>query len=427
MKFQRCKEETMKKYYSLIDKIYNKTNISLAIKKVKQGGKGPGIDGITPDQMPSTIGDELHQALKTNSYEAQPVKRVEINQGKKTRKLGLPTVRDKVVQQATKQILEPIFEKDFHPSSYGYRPNKSCEKAIAKAEMFMSQYNLKYVLDMDLSKCFDTLDHEIIIQSFNKKISDGRVLSLLKQFLKSGVVEDNALKPTEIGSPQGGVISPLIANVYLDDFDQHMRKNNIRIVRYADDILVFARTKAQLMKFKQIAQKKLKEMKLRINETKTQTTHLSQGISFLGTYITEHYIAVAKKRIRRIKDKLRQVTRRNRCTPMEQIIKKVNQILRGWINYYKIANCKGLLRKLMSWIRRRLRMIKIAQWKSYKPLHKILRRKGFGEDLPKIAINKWKNSKCYHIHQALPNSYFEALGLFDLTKVKVGILSHYRE
>jgi len=417
----------MKKYYSLIDKIYNKNNISLAIGKVKKGGKGPGIDGITPDEISPEIGNEIHQALKTNSYEPKPVKRVEIHQGQKTRKLGLPTVRDKIVQQATRQILEPIFDKEFHPSSYGYRPNKSCAKAIAKAEIFMGKYKLRHVLDMDLSKCFDTLDHEIIIKSFNKRISDGRVLDLLNDFLKSGVVEDGTLKPTETGSPQGGVISPLIANVYLDEFDKHMRAHNIRIVRYADDILVFAKTKAQLMKYKQIAEKKLKEMKLKINVRKTKVTHLSQGVNFLGTYITEKYIAVERKRIRRLKDKIRKETRRNQSRPMEHIIMKMNQILYGWINYYKITNCKGLIKGLMSWIRRRLRMIKMVQWKSYKPLHKILRRKGFKGDLPNIAINKWKNSKCYHIHKALPNEYFESLGLFDLTKVKVGILSCYKE
>jgi len=417
----------MKKYYSLIDKIYNKDNISLAIGKVKKGGKGPGIDGITPDEISPKIGNEIRQALKTNSYEPKPVKRVEIHQGQKTRKLGLPTVRDKIVQQATRQILEPIFDKEFHPSSYGYRPNKFCAKAIAKSEMFMGKYKLRHVLDMDLSKCFDTLDHEIIIKSFNKRISDGRVLNLLKDFLKSGVVEDGTLKPTNTSSPQGGVISPLIANVYLDEFDKHMRAHNIRIVRYADDILVFAKTKAQLMKYKQIAEKKLEEMKLKINVTKTKVTHLSQGVNFLGTYITEKYIAVERKRIRRLKDKIRKETRRNQSRPMEHIIMKMNQILHGWINYYKITNCKGLIKGLMSWIRRRLRMIKMGQWKSYKPLHKILRRKGLKGDLPKIAINKWKNSKCYHIHKALPNEYFEGLGLFDLTKVKVGILSCYKE
>lgn len=417
----------MKKYYSLIDKIYDKENISLAIEKVKKGGKGPGIDGITPDEIPWTVGDEIHQALKTNSYKAKPVRRVEINQGQKTRKLGLPTVKDKIVQQATKQILEPIFDPDFHPSSYGYRPEKSCAKAIAKAEMFMTKYNLKYVLDMDLSKCFDTLDHEIIIDSFNKRVSDGKVLNLLKQFLKSGVVEDGGLKPTETGAPQGGVISPLISNVYLDEFDKHMRENDIRIVRYADDILVFAKTKAQLMKYKQIAERKLEEMKLKINASKTKVTHLSQGVNFLGTYITGKYIAIERKRIQRIKDKIRKVTRRNQSRPMKQIIMKLNQILQGWINYYKIANCKRLLGELMSWIRRRLRMIKMAQWKSYKPLHKILRRKGLEGELPKIAVNKWKNSSCYHIHKALPNEYFDNLGLFDLTKVEVGILSCYRE
>lgn len=417
----------MKKYYSLIDKIYNKTNISNSARKVKAGGEAPGIDGVTPDEISSDMLKEIHTELKTDSYKAKPVKRVEIKQGKKTRKLGLPTVKDKIVQQATRSVIEPIFDKDFHPSSYGYRPNQSCQKAIAKAEQFMVRYDLKYVLDMDLSKCFDTLDHELIIEGINKKVSDGRVLKLIEEFLKSGVMKNKSFKPTEIGSPQGGVISPLIANIYLDEFDQAMKSKRIRMVRFADDILIFAKTKSQLMKFKQIAYKKLKEMKLTINKEKTKITSLSKGVEFLGVTINRNYIGIEKKRIKRFKDKIRKLTKRNQSTPLKTIILKVNQVTRGWINYYKVANCKGLIQKLTSWLRRRLRSIKMAQWKSYKQLHKALRREGLKGELPKIAVNKWRNSKCFHAHKALPNKYFKEKGLFDLTEVKVGILSHYKK
>lgn len=417
----------MKKYYSLIDKIYDKTNILKSSHKVKEGGKAPGIDGVTPDEISSEMLKEIYTELKTDSYKATPVRRVEIRQGKKTRKLGLPTVKDKIVQQSTRSVLEPIFDKDFHPSSYGYRPNKSCAKAIAKAEQFMIRYKLKYVLDMDLSKCFDTLDHELIIEGINKKVSDGRVLKLIKEFLKSGVMKNRSFKETELGSPQGGVISPLIANIYLDEFDKAMKAEGIRIVRFADDILLFAKTKAQLMKFKQIAYAKLKEMKLIINKEKTKITSLSKGVEFLGVTINRNYIGIEKKRIKRLKKKIRELTKRNQSTPLKIIIFKINQVTHGWINYYKIANCKGLMRKLISWIRRRLRSIKMAQWKSYKQLHKALRREGLKGELPKIAINKWRNSKCFHAHKALPNKYFKELGLFDLTEVRVGVLSHYRE
>jgi RNA-directed DNA polymerase len=233
-------EEQMKKYYSLMDKIYNKKNLIVAYQQVKKNKGAPGIDGITIQAYGENLHENteaLHLELKTGTYEPSPVRRVEIPKPDgSSRPLGIPTVRDRVVQQALVNIIQPIFEKDFHPSSYGYRPGRSCQQAIAKAERFMNKYALKHVVDMDLSKCFDTLDHEQIIEKVNRKISDGSVLKLIKQFLKAGIMKNGEYAQTLAGSPQGGVCSPLIANIYLDDFDQKMKAKGIRIVRYADDI-----------------------------------------------------------------------------------------------------------------------------------------------------------------------------------------------
>lgn len=167
--------------------------------------------------------------------------------------LRIPTVKDRVVQQVVRNIIEPIFEPTFHPSSYGYRPKRSCQMAVAKAESFANYWGLQYAVDMDLSKCFDTLNHEVIINSVNEKISDGKVLKLIRNFLKSGILEDGAFSETTIGSPQGGVISPLLMNIYMDKFDQRMKSLNIRIVRYADDILIFAKSKSEAGRYKDIA------------------------------------------------------------------------------------------------------------------------------------------------------------------------------
>lgn len=187
----------------------------------------------------------LHEKLKTNTYEPSPVKRVEIEKPDGgTRKLGIPTVKDRVVQQAIVNVISPIFDETFHPSSYGYRPGKSQHMAVAKAEKFLNTYGLPYVVDMDLSKCFDTLDHDIILRTVSEKISDSKVLQLIAKFLKAGVMKDGAFSDTERGSPQGGVISPLISNIYLNAFDQKMMNKGIRIVRFADDILIFAKDKA---------------------------------------------------------------------------------------------------------------------------------------------------------------------------------------
>jgi RNA-directed DNA polymerase len=197
------------KYYSLIDKVYRMENLKQAYGTVKANNGAPGIDG----QTVQAFGENL----AAGTYKPSPVRRVEIPKpdGSK-RPLGVPTVRDRVVQQALLNVLQPIFEPDFHPSSYGYRPGRSCQQAVAKAERFMNKYGLEHVVDMDLSKCFDRLNHDLILRGVNRKVSDGTVLRLIRRFLESGVMKDGTFEETEIGSPQGGVISPLLTNIYLD-------------------------------------------------------------------------------------------------------------------------------------------------------------------------------------------------------------------
>lgn len=419
----------MKKLYSLIDKIYREENLLQAFKRVKKNKGAPGEDGETVYDFAQNLEENiklLHEELKTDTYTPSPVKRIEIEKpdgGK--RPLGLPTVRDKVVQQAIVNIIEPHFDKDFHPSSYGYRKNHSQHQAVSKAEQFMNKYGLSHVVDMDLSKCFDTLNHERIIASIGKKISDTRVLRLIKKILEAGVMVEGNYSATTIGSVQGGVCSPLISNIYLDYFDQKMKSKGIRIVRYADDILIFARDKQTAGNYKAYATKLLEEeMALTVNTEKTKITSVYEGVSYLGFVIYPKYVVVNPKRIKRFKDKIRRITKRNAGRPIDAIIKTLNPVLRGWINYYRVANIKKLVQSLMSWIRRRLRMIRMKQWKTYKKMHKEMRKKGL-KNTTKMAVTKWKNSKVHIIHVLMPNEYFEKRGLIDLCKYDVGLLSNY--
>ena len=300
--------------------------------------------------------------------------------------------------------------------------------AVAKAERFMNKYGLEYVVDMDLSKCFDTLDHELILKAVNQKVSDGKILKLIKSFLKSGIMEYGAFYETEEGSPQGGVCSPLLANIYLDYFDKKMMANNIRIVRYADDILVFAKTKAEAGKYKAFAMRILEnELKLRVNKDKTHITSITEGVAFLGFIIRGKYIFIHPKRIKRLKDKIRKITPRNSGRNVEIMIKELNPILRGWANYFKIANCKRTYADIMGWLRRRLRMKKMKEWKSWRALHKQLRRMGYKGDFEKISMTRWRNSASLLISMALPNKWFDELKLFDISKLQVGILYCYYE
>lgn len=420
----------MKKLYSLIDKIYREENLRQAFKQVKKNHGAPGEDGETVEDFAYKLDENikrLHEELKTDAYKPSPVKRVEIDKpdgGK--RPLGLPTVRDKVVQQAIVNIIEPHFDKDFHPSSYGYRKNHSQHQAVKKAEQFMNKYGLSHVVDMDLSKCFDTLNHDRIIASIGKKISDTRVLKLIRDILKAGVMVEGNYIATEKGSPQGGVCSPLISNIYLDYFDQKMKSKGIRIVRYADDTLIFARDKQSAGNYKAFATKILEEeMALTVNKEKTKITSVYEGVSYLGFVINPYGISINPKRVKRFKDKLRRLTKRNAGKPIEVIIKMLNPVLRGWINYYKLARIKELTKELMSWIRRRLRMIRMKQWKTYKKMHKEMRKQGIKGTGEKMAVTKWKNSKVQIIHMLLPNEYFEKLGLVDLSKYEIGLLTNY--
>jgi len=391
----------------------------------------PGVDGVTVKAFGQNLQEELRQLqheLKTGNYEPQPVLRVEIPKvdGSK-RPLGIPTVRDRVVQQALLNILQPIFEPDFHPSSYGYRPGRSCQQAVAKAEMFINKYGLSYVVDMDLSKCFDRLNHDLILEGVNRKVSDGSVLKLIKKFLTAGVMKDGGWEETDLGSPQGGVISPLLTNIYLDSFDQEMKKRGIRMVRYADDILLFAATYQEAKRYRRIATDFLeRELKLTVNQEKTHLTDNRKGVAYLGFVIYSKSVSISPKKLKNFKDKIRKLTPRNHGLSVKEMVEKLNPVLRGWANYFRIANCRTVFAELMGWIRRRLRMKKMKEWKSWKPLHKALRRRGYKGTFEKISMTTWRNSASPLISMALPNNWFDELGLINLEKYNVGILHHYR-
>lgn len=425
------RRETMKKYYSLIDKIYNKNNILEAFKRVRKNKGAPGIDGETVQDFQCLLDEkisEIHCELKNGVYKPSPVKRTYIDKddGSK-RPLGIPTVKDRVVQQAVRNVIEPIFEPNFHPSSYGYRPKRSCQMAVAKAEQFAKKWGLNYVVDMDLSKCFDTLNHELILKSVNEMISDGKVLKLIRLFLESGALEDGAFHETTIGSPQGGVISPLLMNIYMDKFDQEVKNQNIRIVRYADDILIFANTKSEAGKYKEIATRILEDkLKLTVNAKKTHITDINKGIAYLGFIIKERFISIHPKRIKRIKDRIRELTPRNSGDNVESMVKRLNPVIRGWCNYFKIANCKSTFANIIGWIRRRLRMKQMREWKSYKSLHKTLRRMGYKGNFKKISMTRWRNSASPLVSVALPNVWFDEIKLFDMSKVETAVLHYYK-
>ena len=423
----------MRVYYSLYGHLLSKQRLYKGFKQVWKAKGAAGTDKQSLSHFASNLSDNLDQLLlelKTRQYKPQAVRRVVIpKEGGGVRLLGIPSVRDRVVQQTLNDLLTPIFEAQFHPSSFGYRPRRSCHDAINKATMFIRRYGMQHVVDMDLSKCFDKLDHEFILRSIRKRVTDRSILALIKQFLQSGVMVNGERHATEIGSPQGGVISPLIANIYLDAFDQEMRRRNHRIVRYADDILIFCRSRRGAENALRQATKILgHELKLTVNQKKSHIAHSAEGVKFLGVEIGSQYTRIQSKKIEGFKRKLKQMTRRNSGKPLAVIINALNPVLRGFSQYFKIANTNREFSRLAAWLRRRLRSIQLKLWKRPARLHRRLKQLGYRPPFKFINMNSWKNAASPQASYAMPNQWFTELGLVNLEHVKTGyVFSNYAE
>lgn len=414
-------------WYTLYDRMLCKGILQRAFRKVKSEKGAAGSDGQSIEDFArdtDTNLDKLLEELRTKSYRPLPVRRCNIP--KPTggiRELGIPAVRDRVVQQALQEILEPIFDRGFHPSSYGYRPGRSCHQAITEASLLIREEDLQWVVDLDLTRCFDTLDHDLILKSVRKRVRDGSILNLIRMFLQSGVITGDGWCASESGSPQGGVISPLLANIYLDAFDQYMTVSGYKFIRYADDILVFSRSRSgaknALLKVKSFLEE---ELNLEVNQKKTRICQGSKGVRFLGVEIKNSHTSIQKEKLKRFKEKVKMLTQRNRGENLKTLIAKLNPLLRGYANYFRIANCKGVFEALMSWIRRRLRARQMKLWKKVGKLHRRLRGLGYKGPFKFIKMNSWRNSGSPLAHMSMTNSWFhEELGLFDMSKVQVGI------
>jgi len=417
----------VKIWYSLYGRMLSRSALRLAFFKVKSAKGAAGTDGQSVNDFADSLDtnlDLLLTELREKSYRPQPVRRVEIPKATGgVRLLGIPAVRDRVIQQALLDILQPIFDPEFHPSSYGYRPGRSCHQAITKATLFIREYERKWVVDMDLSKCFDTLNHDLILSSFAKRIKDGSILELLRKILKSGVMTGEGWQASEVGSPQGGVISPLIANIYLDAFDQFMKNRGHRIVRYADDILILCKSKSAACNALDQASRYLEgELLLTVNREKTHVCHSWKGVKFLGVKIHSMYTRIQQGKLKSFKAKVKAMTRRNSPGNLVEVIDDLNPVLRGFAFYYRIANCKRVLNELSRWVRRRLRAIQMKLWKKPGRLHRRLRQLGYKGSFEFIRMNSWANAASPLAHYALPNSHLhKELWLFDLSAVNTGI------
>lgn len=361
------------KYYSLIDKVYNLKNLCEAWEKVKADRGSGGVDKVSISQYETNLDQnlkEIQRLLREGRYKPMPARRVYIPKpNKEKRPLGIPTIRDRVIQQALRSVIEPIFEQEFLECSYGFRPGKNCHQAIEKVEEYRGQGN-EWAVDADIKAYFDTVNQELLMGLIKRRISDGRVLNLIEAFLKAGVMEDEVWQETNVGTPQGGVISPLLANIYLHPFDLEMKGRGYILVRYADDVLLLAKSKEEAEDILVKVKGTIGKLRLELNTEKTRILHVSDGVDFLGFTIYEGHKVPQKKAVKKYKDRVRKLTRR--CQPIntEEVIKRLNPVIVGWGNYFKTGNVNWLYKGLDSWTRMRLRSFKEKR-KSYRANRRI--------------------------------------------------------
>jgi len=349
------------KWFSLIDKVYSLPNLLESWYEVKANKGAGGVDKESIEEFEGNLNQnlkELHRLLKERRYIPSPVRGVLIPKSSSgdLRPLGIPTVRDRVVQQAIKRIIEPIFERKFKDVSYGYRPERGAREAIQKCKEYIAS-GYRWVVDADIVSFFDTVDHKLLMKALNEEIADGTLLDLIERFLKSGVMKDGRLKATHEGVPQGGVISPLLANIYLHCFDSVMVERGYRLVRYCDDFVIFTKLRRKAERALQVTREILEDkLKLKLHPQKARIAHaFFDGFEFLGCLFKSGYIRPKDKSIESFKDKVRHVTRRQQPKKLDMIIERLNPVVRGWGNYFRYGNVNKLYQRLDEWMRMRLR------------------------------------------------------------------------
>ena len=369
---------------NLLELILRKGNLNNAYKRVKSNKGAGGIDGMQVDKLLPYLRenqDTLIQEIRDGKYKPNPVRRVEIPKETKgeLRKLGVPTVVDRVVQQAITQELTPIYEEQFSENSFGFRPKRGAHNALKQCQKNVND-GYVYVVDMDLEKFFDTVCQSKLIEVMSRTIKDGRVISLIHKYLNAGVIAKGMFERTEMGIPQGGPLSPLLSNVMLNELDKELERRGHRFVRYADDCMIFCKSKKSAERtLENILPFIEGKLFLKVNQRKTKVEHISK-VKYLGyafyRYKGKCRFRVHPKSVRKMKNKIRELTDRNNGMSNTKREEKYQQYVRGWINYFKLADMKSLLKSVDEWARRRVRAVYWKQWKKIKTKYRMLKALG---------------------------------------------------
>lgn len=405
----------------LMEAVVRPRNFLAALKRVKQNEGSPGIDGMTVEDLPIHLQrhwEGIRGQVLAGTYKPKPVRRHLIPKGGGgMRELGIPCVLDRLIQQAMLQVLQPIFDPAFSEHSHGFRSGRSAHGAVREAQRYV-QDGCCWVVDIDLERFFDRVNHDVLMGRLAKKIGDKRMLGLIRRYLDAGMMANGVVMERNEGTPQGGPLSPLLANVLLDEVDRELERRGHAFVRYADDCNVYVRSRRAGERVMRAMRKMYAKLKLRINEAKSAVAPVRQrkflGFGFWTAKGGEVRRRVAKKSLGAMKERVRKITSRSRGRSIRQVVKELREFLDGWKEYFKLAQTPGVFAGLDEWIRHRMRALQLKQWKRGRTVFRKLRARGMSAKAAAMvaahARRWWKNSRMA-IHIALPNRFFDELGL----------------
>ena len=409
----------------LMEAVCERENCKQALKRVKANKGSAGVDGMTVRELPEFLKQHwpvIREQLLSGTYKPQPVKRVEIPKPDGgIRKLGIPTVLDRFIQQAVMQVLQRSWDRTFSEHSYGFRPGRSAHQAVEQAQKYIAE-GYRWVVDLDLEKFFDRVNHDKLMAKIAERVGDKRLLKLIRAFLTAGVMENGLVNPVDEGTPQGGPLSPLLSNIVLDEFDRELERRGLRFARYADDSNIYVRSRrAGERVMESMTRFITTKLKLKVNELKSAVARPWER-KFLGFSFTanrEPKRRIAPKAVVRFKERVRELTSRTRGVSTERMAEELSRYLRGWLGYFGKCETPSVLKGLEQWTRRRLRSAIWRQWKRGSTKYAELRQRGVNRDLAAKTAGSghgpWRLADSPGLHIALPNAYFDSLGIPRLT------------
>jgi group II intron reverse transcriptase/maturase len=411
----------------LMTAIVERSNLARALKRVRRNQGSPGIDGMTVEELVPYLRDHwpgIREALLAGTYQPSAVRQHEIEKsGGGMRTLGIPTVLDRFIQQAVLQVLQPRFDPTFSEFSYGFRPGRRAHDAVCQAQRYVQQ-GRRWVVDVDLEQFFDRVHHDVLMGKLSQRITDGRVLALIRRYLEAGIMANGVVQERFEGTPQGGPLSPLLANVLLDGVDKELERRGHRFVRYADDCNVYVRSRRAGERVMQVLVDRYAKLRLRINPAKSAVAR-AWDRQFLGFSFWVAAGRVIKRRVgpkalKAMQERVRQITARTGGRSLRQVIAELRSYLTGWRAYFRLADTPGIFAGVDKWLHRRLRMLMLRQWKRGRTMYRELQRRGVDGAALGIAArfggSWWHVAAHKALHIALPGRYFESLGLPRLAR-----------